>query len=114
MMNDLIAAELTKLRTTRTAWVLLLATAVMTGLAVTGAVIAADSGANLDLESAKGVRTVLHVSGSGGVFRLLKFLVGVCVTTCRLLLTCSFVMRMSKVLQTKFELSSSSLIRLKH
>ncbi len=70
-MNDLIAAELLKLRTTRTVWALLGATIVTTGLAVTGAILAADSGnANVDLESDHGVRTVLHVAGSGGVFVL--------------------------------------------
>jgi len=70
-MTDLIAAEILKLRTTRTVWALLAATVGVTMLAVTGAVLAADSGnATLDLESDRGVRTVLHVSASGGIFVL--------------------------------------------
>lgn len=69
-MTDLFAAEILKLRTTRTAGALLLATLAVTALAVTGAILAADSGANLDLESDRGLRTVLHVSGSGAVFVL--------------------------------------------
>jgi ABC-type transport system involved in multi-copper enzyme maturation permease subunit len=70
-MGDLVAAELLKLRTTRTVWALLAATVALTALAVTGAVMAADSGnAKLDLESEHGVRTVLHVAGSGAIFVL--------------------------------------------
>ncbi len=69
-MTDLLAAELLKLRTTRTPWVLLAATLVVTGLAVAGAVFAGANQSSLDLESAEGVRTVLHVSGAGAVFVL--------------------------------------------
>ena len=65
----LIRAEISKLMTTRTPWVLLGAAVVTTILAVTAAILVS-SGANLDLESDTGVRTVLHVSASGAVFML--------------------------------------------
>jgi ABC-2 type transport system permease protein len=68
-MIDLFAAEILKLRTTRTMGWLLLAMVAITGLAVTGAVVLA-SNANLDLESDHGIRTVLHVSASGALFVL--------------------------------------------
>jgi len=68
-MIDLLAAEVLKLRTTRTIGLLLLAMIGITGLAVTGAVVLA-ANANLDLESERGVRTVLHVSASGALFVL--------------------------------------------
>ena len=68
-MIDLLAAEVLKLRTTRTIGLLLLAMVGITGLAVTGAVVLA-SNANLDLQSEHGVRTVLHVSASGALFVL--------------------------------------------
>ena len=68
-MIDLLAAELLKLRTTRTIGLLLLAMVGLTGLAVTGAVVLA-ANANLDLQSEHGVRTVLHVSASGALFVL--------------------------------------------
>ncbi len=70
-MTRLLSAEFLKLRTTNTAWMLLLATLLVTGLAVTGAVIVAADNSSLDLESAKGVRTVLHVSASGAIFVLI-------------------------------------------
>lgn len=69
-MIDLLAAEVLKLRTTRTVWALLGATLALTGLAVAGAVLAGANEANLDLESTKGVRTVLHVSAGGAIFVL--------------------------------------------
>jgi ABC-2 type transport system permease protein len=68
-MIDLLAAEILKLRTTRTMGWLLLAMVAITGLAVTGAFVLA-SNANLDLQSDHGVRTVLHVSASGALFVL--------------------------------------------
>ena len=68
-MIDLLAAEVLKLRTTRTVRVLLAAMIGITCLAVGGAVVLA-SNANLDLESERGVRTVLHVSASGALFVL--------------------------------------------
>jgi ABC-2 type transport system permease protein len=68
-MIDLFAAEILKLRTTRTMGWLLLAMVAITGLAVTGAVVLA-ANANLDLQSEHGVRTVLHVSASGALFVL--------------------------------------------
>ncbi len=69
-MTDLIAAEFLKLRTTRTAWALLAATVAVSGLAVAGAVIGGARAADFDLESTRGVRTVLAVSASGAVFVL--------------------------------------------
>jgi ABC-2 type transport system permease protein len=68
-MTHLLRAELRKLRTTRTVWGLLIATVVLTGAAVAGAVIVADN-AGVDLASEKGVRLVLHVSGAGAVLVL--------------------------------------------
>lgn len=68
-MRGLIAAEYLKLRTTKTAWGLLVATVVTTGLAVVGAIFVA-SNSKLDLESLKGIREVLHVTAAGGIFVL--------------------------------------------
>jgi len=68
-MSALLAAEALKLRTTRTVWALLGATLGVTALAVAGAVLSADD-TTLDLESDRGVRTVLHVSASGAIFVL--------------------------------------------
>lgn len=68
-MTRLLRAELLKLRTTRTAWGLLIATVALTGAAVAGAVIVADN-AGTALESDEGVRLVLHVSGAGAVLVL--------------------------------------------
>ncbi|HEX7490247.1 MAG TPA: hypothetical protein VF337_00920 [Candidatus Limnocylindrales bacterium] len=68
-MKNLFAAEVLKLRTTRTLGLLLLGMIALTALAVTGAVILA-ANANLDLQSEHGVRTVLHVSASGALFVL--------------------------------------------
>ena len=70
-MTRLLSAEFLKLRTTNTAWMLLVATLLVTGLAVTGAVIVAADNSSLDLESARGLRTVLHVSASGAIFVLI-------------------------------------------
>ncbi len=68
-MRNLIAAEFLKLRTTKTVWALLAATVGTTTLAVIAAIMVA-SNSKLDLESLKGVRTVLHVTASGGIFVL--------------------------------------------
>ena len=68
-MRDLLAAEYLKLRTTKTTWALLVATIVTTALAVVGAIIVA-SNSKLNLESLRGIRTVLHVTASGGIFVL--------------------------------------------
>jgi ABC-2 type transport system permease protein len=68
-MTRLLRAELLKLRTTRTVWGLLVATVVLTGTAVAGAVIVADN-AGVNLDSDEGVRLVLHVSGAGAVLVL--------------------------------------------
>ena len=68
-MTQLLAAEWLKLRTVRTMWLLLAGMLGLTGLAVIGAITLA-GGARLDLESERGVRTVLHVSAAGAVFVL--------------------------------------------
>lgn len=69
-MKKLLAAEFFKIRTTRTAWVLLSAVAAITALSVTAAVAGVGPG-NLDLESDEGIRAVLHVAGSGAIFVLM-------------------------------------------
>ena len=68
-MKNLLAAEVLKLRTTRTLGLLLLGMIALTALAVAGAVVLA-ANTNLDLQSEHGVRTVLHVSASGALFVL--------------------------------------------
>ena len=68
-MRNLLVAEYLKLRTTKTTWALLLATIVTTSLAVVGAIMVA-SNSKLNLESLRGIRTVLHVTASGGIFVL--------------------------------------------
>jgi ABC-2 type transport system permease protein len=68
-MRNLLAAEYLKLRTTKTTWALLAATVATTSLAVIGAIMVA-SNSKLDLESLDGIRTVLHVTASGGIFVL--------------------------------------------
>ncbi len=68
-MIALIRSELIKVRTTRTVWALLGATAALTVLAVAGAVIVG-SNSGVDLESESGVGLALHVSGVGAVFVL--------------------------------------------
>jgi ABC-2 type transport system permease protein len=68
-MTNLLAAELLKLRTTRIASYLLIATVALTALAVSAAVIIADN-AGLQLSTEGAVREVLHVSASGALFVL--------------------------------------------
>ena len=68
-MIALIRSELIKVRTIRTVWALLGATAALTALAVAGAVIVG-SNSGVDLESESGVGLALHVSGVGAVFVL--------------------------------------------
>jgi ABC-2 type transport system permease protein len=68
-MRNLLAAEYLKLRTTKTTWALLAATIATTSLAVIAAIMVASS-SKLNLESLQGVRTVLHVTASGGIFVL--------------------------------------------
>jgi ABC-2 type transport system permease protein len=65
----LLAAEFLKLRTTRTPWALLAATAVLTGLGVASAVLVG-ADADLGLDSERGVRSILAASASGAVFVL--------------------------------------------
>ena len=68
-MTDLLAAEVLKLRTTRTIWGLLTATIAVSALAVASAVVVgADT--SLDLESARGVRSILEVTANGAIFVL--------------------------------------------
>jgi ABC-type transport system involved in multi-copper enzyme maturation permease subunit len=69
-MRSLLAAEFLKLRTVRTAWVLLGTVAAITALSVAAAVAGVGSG-RFDLESDEGVRAVLHVAGSGAIFVLM-------------------------------------------
>jgi len=69
-VTDLLAAELLKLRTTRTTWALLAATVAVSALAVASAVIVGADSATLDLESDRGVRAVLNVSANGAIFVL--------------------------------------------
>jgi len=68
-MTALIRAELQKVRTTRTVWALLAATALVTALAVAGAVVGG-ANAGTEMESDAGVRLALHVSSAGAVFVL--------------------------------------------
>lgn len=68
-MSALLRAELLKVRTTRSAWVLLGAMVLLTVGAVIGAVVVAGN-LDLDLSTEEAVRRVLHVSGSGAVFVL--------------------------------------------
>lgn len=68
-MTALIHAELRKVRSTRTVWALLAATAVTTALAVAGSVVGG-AGGSTDLESDAGVALVLHVASAGAVFVL--------------------------------------------
>ncbi len=68
-MTALIHAEFQKVRTTRTVWTLLAATAAVTALAVAGAVFAG-ANAGTEMESDAGVRLALHVSSAGAVFVL--------------------------------------------
>lgn len=66
-MRDLVAAEILKLRTTRTVQWLLAGTVLFAAVAVSGAVLTADS-RGVDLASPLGIRTALHVAGAGGAF----------------------------------------------
>jgi ABC-2 type transport system permease protein len=68
-VTDLLAAEFLKLRTTRTVWALLAATVGVSALAVASAVaVGADT--SLDLESSRGLRSILSVSANGAIFVL--------------------------------------------
>lgn len=69
-MKALISAELFKLRTVRTGWVLMGTVVAITMLSVAAAV-AGLADANQDLESPEGVKAVLHVAGSGALFVLM-------------------------------------------
>src|SRR5262245_54582423 len=68
-MTNLIAAEFLKLRTTRTMWALLAASMAVSALAVASAVVVGTD-ADLDLETARGMRSVLSLSGTGAIFVL--------------------------------------------
>jgi ABC-2 type transport system permease protein len=67
-MIDLLAGEWLKLRTTRLLWGMIPATVALSFAAVAGAVLAADSAA--ELESADGIRRVLSVTGTGAILVL--------------------------------------------
>jgi len=68
-MTNLVAAEALKLRTTRTVWALLAASMAVSALAVASAVIvSADT--DLDLETDRGMRSVLGLSATGAIFVL--------------------------------------------
>jgi ABC-type transport system involved in multi-copper enzyme maturation permease subunit len=69
-MSALLAAEFLKLRTTRTVWALLVATLAVTALAVAGVMAAVADSSVVSLGTERGIRTVLHVSVSGGIFVL--------------------------------------------
>lgn len=68
-MTDLLAAEVLKLRTTRTIWGLLAATVAVSALAV-GSAVVVGAETSLDLESARGVRSILDVTANGAIFVL--------------------------------------------
>jgi ABC-2 type transport system permease protein len=68
-VTNLLAAEFLKLRTTRTAWALLAATVGVSALAVASAVVVGTD-TSLDLESTRGVRSILSVSANGAIFVL--------------------------------------------
>jgi ABC-2 type transport system permease protein len=68
-MNDLVAAEWLKLRTTRLLYGMIPATVAISCAAVTGAVLSADGAA--DLESTDGIRRALSVTGTGAVIVLI-------------------------------------------
>lgn len=69
-MTGLLAAEFLKLRTTRTTWALLAATVAVSALAVASAVVVGADSSALNLESDRGVRTVLNVAANGAIFVL--------------------------------------------
>lgn len=69
-MIDLIAAELLKLRTTRTMWALLAGTVAVSALAVASTVVVGADSSSFDLETARGVRSVLSVAANGAIFVL--------------------------------------------
>jgi ABC-2 type transport system permease protein len=68
-MTNLLRAEVLKLRTTRTPWVLLAATVAVSALAVAGAVLGGVA-VGLSHESASGVRSVLVNAANGAIFVL--------------------------------------------
>jgi ABC-type transport system involved in multi-copper enzyme maturation permease subunit len=75
-MKSLLAAEFLKLRTIRTVWALLASVVAITALAVAASVAGVGPG-NLDLETEEGVRSVLHVAGSGAI---LVMMLGITIT----------------------------------
>ncbi len=69
-MIRLIAAEVLKLRTTRTMWALLAATVAVSALAVASSVVVGADVSAFDLETARGARGVLSVATNGTIFVL--------------------------------------------
>lgn len=76
-MNDLVAGEWLKLRTTRLLYGMIPATLALSMAAVAGAVLSAE-GAGVDLESAAGIRRVFSVTGTGA---LVILILGILIST---------------------------------
>jgi len=74
-MRALISSEVLKIRTTRTARWLLLAAAILAAVATAGLVLSADS-RGLDLNTATGVRTVMHGASTGSMLVLVLGIIG--------------------------------------
>jgi ABC-2 type transport system permease protein len=75
-MNDLVAAEWLKLRTTRLLHGMIPAAVAVSAAAVTGSVLATDR-AGIALASARGIRRVLPITGTGA---LLMLIVGILIS----------------------------------
>lgn len=73
--SALVSAEFLKIVTTRTARWLLLAAAVLAGIATAGLVLSADS-RGVDLTSDTGVRTVMHGAATGSMLVLVLGIIG--------------------------------------
>jgi ABC-2 type transport system permease protein len=69
-MNDLVAAEWLKLRTTRLLYGMIPAAVVISFAAVAGSILAADRG-GIALASTQGIRRVLPITGTGAVLVLI-------------------------------------------
>ncbi len=69
-MSGLFAAEVLKLRSTRTTWALLAATVAVSALAVASTVVVGADSSALDLESDRSIRAVLTVAANGAIFVL--------------------------------------------
>lgn len=74
-MRALLLAEVRKITTTRTARWLLLAAALLSGVATAGLVLSA-KGRGIDLKSATGMRTVMHGASTGSMLVLVLGIIG--------------------------------------